>query len=395
MKEWFFKGAMGRLAVKGIVWLLMFLFVLTVPACSQGKYANAILGSVEHEEQFHGIIIRNERVCLSPASGRVLYHKGEEQRVKKDGKIITIITQQQDDRFYEELKKVTQEIAAYEKENIPGPILKKDLETIDERINKETGSLKTANSSGDAGAADRAAKRLKQLYDKKRELLDKVHAKTPYIEQLYDKKLEMEKTLERSSVNVFSPVSGIVSYCCDGLETVLSRKSLEHLTVDQLMGLKPKDGTKDDHATYGQPLYKIIDDHQWYVVTVKEPDKPPFFDKNQSYMMKIFQLNGKILDTKVYNIIRDKDWEIVIFSIDQQARGYTKVRDIDFGIISNVEGLKLPTESIYNKNGKDYVRLISKDGWDWVEVEVLARDQSQVIIKEGMITLHDRVLINE
>jgi|LSQX01.2.fsa_nt_gb hypothetical protein len=333
MKGWFVKGTGVGLAARGIMFLLTTLFLLTTPACNPDENAYDRLTSLEHEDRFRGLVIRNERVYPSPASGRILRHKGEEQRIKKDGKIMTIITRQHDEGFYEHLKSITRQIAAYERDNLVGTILKKDLDIIDRRILEEIDNLGTTNDSDNVKADDKALKKLEGLLEKKKELIDKINEKTPYMEQLYNKRSEMIKSLKQSFVDVFSPVSGIVSYCYDGLETVFSSRSLDHLTAEQLTELTPGENIEVDRATYGQPLFKIIDHHQWYVVTLKKFDKPPFFDKNQTIKMKIFQLDGKILDAKVYNIIKDKGYDIIVFSIDQQVKGYTKIRSIDFNII--------------------------------------------------------------
>lgn len=77
---------------------------------------------------------------------------------------------------------------------------------------------------------------------------------------------------------------GLVSYHYDGLEKDLNSETMSSLTADSLDPPKDEEGnTKyslsscaETSVTAGQPLYKIIDSHKWYLVTW--PDKEQALD---------------------------------------------------------------------------------------------------------------------
>ncbi len=88
---------------------------------------------------------------------------------------------------------------------------------------------------------------------------------------------------------------GIVSYRYDSLEGKFSSDTMSELTADSLEPPKDEDGNStyalsscaETSVTAGQPLYKIIDSHKWFLVTWPDKEEALQFEEGSRVTVEL------------------------------------------------------------------------------------------------------------
>ncbi len=105
-----------------------------------------------------------------------------------------------------------------------------------------------------------------------------------------------------------------------------------------------------------QPLFKIVDNNIWYMVTWLDKGLLDQYKVGRTVEFKFPQ--GQIKG-QIFRVIENDKNIAVIFKIDEYIEGFYKTRNIDLeAVVLNYEGLKVPKESILEKDGKKGVLVL-------------------------------------
>jgi putative membrane fusion protein len=193
-----------------------------------------------------------------------------------------------------------------------------------------------------------------------------------------NQKSEYEKELSKNSEYIKAPVSGMVSYRVDGLESVLTPDCFSALTSDYLNGLDLKTGkiiaTSDEEG-------KIVDNFYCYIATVMNSDKAKEAEVGDKLKLRL--LNDEEISTQIEYINKsDENNIIVVFKINKMVAELINYRKIDFDVIWwSSSGLKVPNQSILtDDNGLTYV-IRNRSGYlTKMLVKVLKSNETHSII---------------
>ena len=330
-------------------------------------------GTVYQEEVDIGYIIRDEQVVKGEN-----YKNGMEQIIpegKKAAKNEDIF------RYYSknetelkqqiaDLDSKIQEASKSEKNNIPLAEAKQLENQLDEKIkelSKITDMTKIAEYK----------KQIDSIISKKSKLVGETSETGSYLKQLYNQRAELENKLNSGAEYVKAPKSGIVSYKVDGLEETLTPSNFSSLSKDFLNKLNLKTGqivaTSDECG-------KIIDNSYCYIATISNTEEGRNAKVDDTVRVRFS--DNKTIKAKIVYVSRENDNEnLIILSLDREIEKLANYRKISFDLIwwSNT-GFKIPNSAIVEKDGINYVVRNRAGYYDKIAIKVEKKNDKYSIV---------------
>lgn len=272
-----------------------------------------------------GLIIREEYLVKAPESGKLNLSAKENEKVKKSQEMGSI----------------------YINNNI------EDLDKEINRLNKEIEELENNKSSKNKSSKLSNEIELKNLQTKKEQ-----------------KKILISQK-NKSTKNINSNISGIVSYKFDGNEEKYNLESIDSISKEDIKSANnnlQETKKNEEKVKEGDTVARIINNNHIYIAV--------YIDKAESELFKINQdvtiaLNNEKMSTKVEKMYKDGENIVVIFKINDQNMGICDTRVEEFDIIyKQIEGLKIPKESIKTVDGKQGVYVVNEQTQDVEFIEL-------------------------
>jgi hypothetical protein len=323
--------------------------ILTYPRVS---YQVVESGRIDNSRSFEGIIIRDEKVYYSESEGTMQTIIGEGERVKKEGEVCVLVDNNGLTQTEQEKDKTSSELynAADKRKQLS--YYQDDIYQIDTIIRD---TLNTFYGDRDKDNTD-------YVYSIRTQLDSQVNKRTG----LYMKEQSSSNTAIVQKLNLLDNrigglkyisipgKSGIISYSIDGQETKLNSKTIDTMHYEMFKELNDNEYQNIGNNTYvtkGMPLYKVILDDIWHIVTYIDSKDGEFFKQGNSYTLDFDTVNHiKINFILKSKITEDKKIKLV-FETSDQIGNFLGQRNVSFSIGNkNEEGLKIPLTSIVEQN---------------------------------------------
>lgn len=311
---------MKKIKYSNILILGVFIYIIfQVLLLILGKTTTTFLlenESLEAKITKKGIIIREEYLVKSPESGKINLVAKENEKIKK-----------------------AQEIGSIYKDN--------KIEDVDKEImklNKEIEELENTRKS----AKSKSSKLSNEIS----------------LKNLQTKKEQKEVLLSqknKSIKNINSNISGIVSYKFDGNEEKYNLESLDSISKEDIKSASnnyQETELNEEKVKEGDTVARIINNNNIYIAVSIDKNESKLFEINQSVTMI---LNNEKMNAKVEKINKNEEDIVVIFKISEQNVGIYDTRVEEFDIIyKQIEGLKIPKESIKTVDDKQGVYVVNE-----------------------------------
>ena len=159
----------------------------------------------------------------------------------------------------------------------------------------------------------------------------------------YAANAEADNTFHR----VNASVPGIVSYYCDGYESVTSDNFTDGMLDES--GYEKDNRKAAVHVEAGEPLFKLITSENWQIVfTVSDELKKMMADES---VIKVRFKSDETTAWATYEIRSSGDKNYLILSFNNSMVRYASERFIDVELLlTKQEGLKIPNGSIVEKS---------------------------------------------
>lgn len=167
------------------------------------------------------------------------------------------------------------------------------------------------------------------------------------------KNTKVAKSKNQSNISYDAKQSGIMSTAIDGFEGKFSSKNINKFTTADFKDLEVEKTAVNEKQELesGQPIFKIIEDQSWYIITKIENEKLEELKKGDVVSININKDEDK-KEATIVNIDRSKEDVFVILEVDKYLHDFYKERYVDLRIIKGVySGLKVPQDSIIEKDG--------------------------------------------
>lgn len=329
-------------------------------------------GTLYLEETDIGYVIRNEQVVKGNN-----YKNGMEQ-IKNEGE--KTAKGESIYRYYskneEELKQQISELDKKVQEALKGQkgIPYSDVKMLENQLDEK---IELLSKTTDISKISEYQKQINDLVTKKAKLSGESSAAGSYLKQLYNQRAELEQKLNSGAEYITAPISGIVSYKVDGLEETLTPNNFSTLSKEFLESLNLKTGqliaTNDECG-------KIIDISKCYIATISDSEEAKKAQIDEKVRIRLS--NNKIIDSKIAYISQENEEEtLIILEIDKQISELANYRKISFDLIWwSSTGLKVPNQAIVEENGLNYVVRNRAGYLNKILVEVTRKNDKYSIV---------------
>ena len=347
-----------KIKYSNLLLLIIFTYVLLqIIASLIAKSTNTLVienEKLELKATAKGLIIRDEYLIKSNQNGAITSTAKDGEKLKK-GDTIAVI--------YKNTKNLDENKSAIKKLNEEIEALKIDKENSKSNFSNELITIKINNK----------------------------------IEQR--EKLHYENNKGLNSLNVQTP--GTISYKYDGYEYIYTVDNIESLTIEDIEDTEnnyKNINIQNEYINESDIIARVIEGNYSYIAISMNED---IFEEKQSVQIS---LNEEIIDAYVEKIYKKSENNVIIFKISNQNLEIYDTRVKEFDIIyKQIEGLKIPKQSIKELDNKKYVYVLNKEtkNVDLVELKNIQYENDEFIFidyyknqKEGIktIDLYDEII---
>ncbi len=368
--------------------VVIYLSFQILPALHASKLKTYIVktGSLQIVEEVQGIVFKEEKVYNSTTTGKVIYFNQEGDRVGVGDKIAEIPINNNTEKLKEELLSIEKNIEELSNTNISSEIFQGDIEKNQQLIDGLVKKIGDAVISRDFKRVAELKLELNEKLDKQKSLTGQKGYSANQLSKLKDRKEQIIAEMELLNVSFNSDVSGIVSYTIDGLEMIYTPNKLTDFYPNNFKVLDEHlvDVYTQKYVKIGEPLYKIIDNYEWYVAGLIT--NKGVLDSFQDKTSLIISLDDSDYEIKaeIYKINSENDSGVLVLRLNKLLYEFYKKRFVNIKIVLNeYKGLKIPTEAIVSNNGINGVYIRSIGGiTKFRAIEILGQDNEFTIVKE-------------
>ena len=305
-------------------------------------------GKVSLEEPAVGYVIREETVVKGNNYQNGLVQIKSEGEKVASGEDVFRYYSNNEEEIMNQIAEIDSKInKALESQK---DLLPSDIKTLDRQIEKQIEGLSTYT---DTEKIREYKNDINTYLTKKSKIAGESSKSGSYIKQLYEERSMYESKLSQTTEYVKAPMSGVVSYRVDNLESILTTTDFSKITKQLLEDLNIRTG--QIVATNNQEG-KVINNFECYIATVMNTQNA--IDSKVGDKIKI-RLSSKdeIVAEIVHKTQQEGNDTVIILKITSKVEELVNYRKVSFDIIWwSDTGLKVPNSSIiYDDNNLSYI----------------------------------------
>ncbi|MGI6206182.1 MAG: HlyD family efflux transporter periplasmic adaptor subunit [Anaerovoracaceae bacterium] len=185
------------------------------------------------------------------------------------------------------------------------------------------------------------------------------------------------------SGNYSVETSGVVSYKLDGYEYALSPYTMEYLDKSKVSSISDKSSDVfTGVTTKNKPVFKIVDNREWYAVTWVSSDDASKFEEDGTITL---ELDDGDESGTVEKIVQQGDDYLIIMKFTSYFSGVASARKESCKIVtSDQKGLIVKNDFITEKDGQSGVYVVDVAGdTTFTPVKILATDGTYSLAASG------------
>jgi len=192
---------------------------------------------------------------------------------------------------------------------------------------------------------------------------------------------QSNNVINGETIQLFSPSSGIITFNVDQYEEIFTVGNIYNIDFDSIAHNSFEiENIKTNRITFGDRIYKVVDNSNWYAVTMIEQEDVHYYDENQMVKVKI---GDKTVDGEISSIFPLNNKIVIAIKINDAVKDFYKERILEIGLLQdNYKGLKVYKSSIVKYNDIEGVFTINNlDKAEFKPVQVIAYDEEFAVIK--------------
>ena len=308
------------------------------------------LGKIENKIHTEAIIVRNEKVIYSPAEGYINIRAQEGIKLAKDYEALSISTSKNTSKISSKIDILNQQIYEIQKLRKNVSTVKTDVEKIDTDIQNYVSEIKKFISVKDYKSIYLYKQKLENTMEQKNEKFQTDPTTDTNLSAILEQKNKYQNELNNLSKVVYTPIPGIISYQSDGLEEKLLPDQMEDIDIFEVLEKNQPHATRlDEQVQQDKFLFRLIDPYQWFIVLkLNSGDKKI---KKGDFVKVRFNDKQLVLTGSIISVKESDSSKNITIAFSSEIGKFLNERKLDIDLIlEDYEGLKVPSESIVEKN---------------------------------------------
>lgn len=333
-------------------------------------------GKVSLEDPTTGYIIREEVIVKADNYKNGLVQIKSEGEKVAAGEAVFRCYSDSEEEITNQIKQIDSKINK-ELESQTDIVSSADIKHLDKQIEQKIENLSTYT---DIEKIREYKNDINTDLTKKSKIIGESSKSGSAIKQLYEERSMYESRLTQVTEFVKAPMSGIISYRIDNLESVLTPNDFSRIDESLLESLNVKTG--QIIATNNQ-AGKVINNFECYIATLMDTENA--INSKVGDKVKIRLANKDEIDATIEYKSQEQDskYVVIILKITSKVEDLVSYRRISFDIIwwSNT-GLKVPNSAIiYDDNDLAYI-IRNRSGYlDKILIKKVRETKSYTLVQ--------------
>lgn len=357
----------GVLRLVIIVALLVFFVIKLIDWNHQDKNLTYTLeyAEVNVVGEYPALILRDETLITASSSGKLTQVADDGKRVKVNERIMDVTGVSSEEMAEQGTTVATMEAA----NNLQ--ITKEQRDKVIEDLKAEIAALVRA---GDFDKVDSLSAALEM----------KINTRSRMAQELQSAEsmaLGSEVLGEGESTQLVTTEAGILTYYIDGYEDVLSYGNIANLNLSELLANELEAYMPASHyVNRGDVVAKLINDNEYYLLIIAEPNEYNRFDVYQDIIVDI---DGREISGTIENFIASDDKVGIAILVDEYVDDFYKRRKINVKIKQETyQGLSVEKSSIMKTEDGFGVYVVDKlDRIHFKPIKIIQYYDEQAIVK--------------
>lgn len=368
--------------------IFLYLIFRSVPSllANNAKTINPENSTFINKFSAQGFLIMNETLVKASNSGKIQFFTHEGERVSSGVKIVSVNSLNDASSLKRELSQIEESITALKKSDKDSKLIDIEKEKIEIIHEDLIGKLQESIILGN----------FEEIYIVKEQLglIGSKSSDINFTNTLVGQSLEMLE-LRKDSINqeitsnntiYHSSNGGIISYIFDGYEDNFLPKEFENYKYDKLNKTIVNHIKEEESNVFvGQPIYKNIDNFQWYLAikidNLKEIEE---LDINKNINIRLKD-DDHLIRGKIIAINPSGDKGVMVVEFNTMLHDIYHIRFPEIEIIKNrIDGYKIPTEAIVNKDSIKGVYIKDKSSIvRFRPINIIGVDDNYTFVEKG------------
>lgn len=327
------------------------------------------------------VLVRDEVSVTTERYDKILFDVVEGAPVKEGDQIAQVFKWGYQEETMQTLLDVQKSIYDYQM-TLVSDIVNPDLDAVKLQIQQKQEAIRASARKETNDDMLTLEQQLKELLAQRTEILKNIQPDEK-LNDLYQQEEQQLTNLSAWKRDIINTVGdGIVSFYFDGYEQAISASKLNMLNADLVAGVLRGSGvTTGIDTTTESPLYRLINGEHFYITFLTGSSSPFRLVQGETYTV-IFDgySDMPFTGTALAPIVSDKQ-VVNILEFHQAMTDLMGVRVVGATIMKDVTGLTVPLDAIAMREGKPGILRISGKEQVWTEIEVLAANDTDAIIR--------------
>lgn len=343
-------------------------------------------GELIKYEEVDGYIIRNEEVIDTKSyEGMMQNDVKDSTRIPKDGIVATYVSKSQEAL----IKKIDDlnlkiEEAMQNQKTIYSP----DVKAIEASIQIQL--YENIKNGIDLTSVQENKIKLNSDIKKKAQIVGELSPVGSKLKELISERTNYEKQINDAKRELRAPRAGLISYRVDGLEEVLTPKSISNLTYEDLKALKINTNQTIARDT---SKIKIIDNFECLITTFMNSPESKSANLNDKLYLRFENTGETLVPATIEYISEEDDGRLITVKVETNVEELAKYRKISFDVVWwSYKGFKLHKSlvkpcDVVNQNGAKVATLdsvtIKKASYEEVAYVKIVKEFGDYVIVEN------------
>ncbi|MEL7601878.1 MAG: HlyD family efflux transporter periplasmic adaptor subunit [Bacillota bacterium] len=327
------------------------------------------------------VLVRDEVSVTTERYDKILFDVVEGAHVKEGDQIAQVFKWGYQEETMQTLLDVQKSIYDYQM-NLIADIVNPDLDAVKLQIQQNQEAIRASARKETNGDMLTLEQELKELLSKRTEILKNIQPdeKLTGLYQQEEQQLSNLAAWKRDIINTVG--DGIVSFYFDGYEQAISASKLNMLNADLIAGVLRGSGVATGiDTTTESPLYRLINGEHFYIAFLTGSSSAFRLVQGETYTVVFDGYSDMpFTGTALAPIVSAKQ-VVNILEFHQTMTDLMGVRMVGATIMKDVTGLTVPLDAIEMREGKPGILRVSGKEQVWTEIEVLAADDTEAVIR--------------